>query len=266
MRLFPAGKKVDLAVVLELSRQPDGSARGQVDGLPVVLGSDHALRIPLTGGWPAALRLLPRPAARSLEGPLRNRSRHRRWMALALARPEVTRVLEGLPSSGVRIDVGDQALCLRWTAEVDGPSARRTVRAAVALARTLPAAMSQEVNAAAAALASGKDSLSRQYLAAEAKTVPWTYGALLGGVPAMIGGALLCGAAGRPSAVPIAALTAAIATFFLCLERGQRASSYLCPRCHAVWSARPRQLRKNPGCPRCGLSPTRAPFPPLEPD
>jgi phosphoenolpyruvate carboxykinase (GTP) len=39
-------------------------------------------------------------------------------MAVALAQTEVKKALERLPSSGIRLDVGDQALRLRWTAEV----------------------------------------------------------------------------------------------------------------------------------------------------
>jgi|GEM_PF-5356989 len=149
MPLFGRHPPVDLQTVLELERQPDGSARGRVEGLAVILERPLQLWIAYPGTWPEEVDILdpPRESHRFLLGrSVRNGSRRRRWMTRAFAQPEVTKALGNLRLGGAQLEVEDQALLLRWRTPPEGPQASFALRSAVRLAQVLPRAMRDAVD------------------------------------------------------------------------------------------------------------------------
>lgn len=247
--------------MLELTSHPDGSAHGTLDGIPVELGRNGRLCIPVQGVWPGAVGTVPAPGKRALGAKaLRNRAARPLWLGEAFAQPEVRACVLALADHPLRIDVSEQVLLVRWTREVDGPSIRRAAHGLAALARALPKAMEEVVAARVAAdeLARRQASLARPALPlpkpiTEAELqdklrarLDWFEGSALF---AILGGVLLLAVfAFAPARL---ALVLGVSWFALAWS----AAVLRCPRCRKrllSWN-RAQRGRRRRTCRHCGL-------------
>jgi hypothetical protein len=253
---------VDPRVVLELSSRPNGSAFGTLEGVPVELGRDLRLVIPVGGVWPGEIVSLALPRKAGTKRPtLSNRAQSPEWMDLALREPEVQAHAEALASPRLEVELSEDTLTLRWLEGAEGPHIRRTAREAVAMAQQLRAAMIRLVRERTSADAERRRISPLVHPAATERTAPQPRH-LQRQLAFRLRWRLLLHLATVPLALPLLALASSgapparwvpFAVGFVAAGWGSQA--FRCPRCGKFLQAWSWNVLLAHACRNCGLKP-----------